>query len=58
MIEIFINPERGIIGGETFEAMNMTLASIEIINAQEASIRAAEKLLSVNILSNLSELTN
>lgn len=49
MIEIFINPERGTFGGETFEAMNMSLATVELSNAQESSIKAAESLLHVII---------
>ncbi|XP_015781277.1 tetratricopeptide repeat protein 21B-like [Tetranychus urticae] len=45
MIEIFINPERGTIGGETFESVNSSLTSLETMNAQDAAIKTASKLL-------------
>lgn len=48
MIEIFINPERGTIGGETFESVNSSLTSLETMNAQEAAIKTAQKLLGVS----------
>ncbi|XP_074604328.1 tetratricopeptide repeat protein 21B-like [Brevipalpus obovatus] len=45
MVEIFINPEDGVIGGETFESLNPEFNNLDRIGAQEAAIRTAQKLL-------------
>lgn len=47
MIEICLNPENEMIGGETFDSVDANLTTIDKLNVQEAAYKTAEKLLNV-----------